>query len=193
MHGFYVPDGAGFGANDHTVGGHTHFAVEMDAFQHRSVGDAGSGEKRIFGGDEVTFGANSIPFRAECRLHPRPFRLALGRASSLHPPAQRFDRRRGDNRLRCAADAHQHIHAGTGNCRLQCARHIAIGLQADPCANLPNAANEVGVARFIEHEHRQFFHRTVERRGNPPQVFGGRLGDVNGVSGSFIHHQLVHI
>ncbi len=77
-----------------------------------------------------------------------------------------LDRRRGDDALRRAADAHQHVDAGPGLGGGDRRRDVAVADQVDARAGLAQLGDQVVVAVALEHDDRDLVHLDALRLGD---------------------------
>src|SRR5699024_5460928 len=137
---------------DDRLGGGPAAAVAHPA-QQVAVGDAGGAEEDVLAGDQVTGGQHPVDVVTGVdRLLPLGV-VDRGQAP-LQFAAHAGQRGRGDDALRGAADAQQHVDPGLGPGRGDRPGHVAVGDQLDARAGLTDLVDQLRVSGPVEDAHR---------------------------------------
>ena len=190
MVGLDHPDRAGLRSHDDRLRGAA-AAVVLDALEQVAVGDPGGAEEDVLAGHQVLGGQNLVQVVAGI-----DGLLAFGvvgrRELGLDRAAHAADRRRGDDALRCAADAGEQVGARVRPARGDGARHVAVGDQPDPGAGLADVVDQLVVPGPVQDAHRDVGGRRIatlatERTFSPIGAVMSMASDRFGSDGDLVH------
>ena len=127
-------------------------AADLDAHaaEQRPVGDAGGGEEAVVAADEVVGGEHGVEVVAGVAASAARSSSFCGPQPALDLAAHALQRRGGDDALGRAADAEEHVDAGSRPRRGDGAVDVAVGDQPDAGARRAHLLDQLGVAGAVE-------------------------------------------